>query len=91
MEAAERDWPHSIERGEPFVEIALGERARKKDASVGTNNQKEPPVIISCQSDSFLVHPCGFSPLECAHVMRPTNDPRGSESVSLELSIPAPE
>jgi len=71
-------------------------RARKKDAPVGRNNQKQPPVIISCQSDSFPVQsrPSCIrvaSPFKSAHVMRPTNDPPESESVSLELSTRRPE
>jgi len=60
------DPPGERREGRRFAKILrLG--ARKKDGFVRTNNQEEPPVIISCQSSSFLVqsrpwvHLRGFS------------------------------
>lgn len=68
--------------------------AWKKDGFVRTNNQEEPPVIISCQSSSFLVQSrprCTYvaSLSKSAHVMHPTNDPLGEPKRVSRIKHPA--
>lgn len=68
--------------------------ARKKDGFVRTNNQEEPPVIISCQSSSFLVQSrpwCTYvaSPSKSVHVMHSTNDPLGEPKRVSRIKHPA--
>lgn len=67
---------------------------RKKDGLARTNNQKAPPVIISCQSSSFLAQSQPLrtyvaAPFKSAHVMHSTNDPLGELKRVSRIKHPA--
>lgn len=90
----ELDLPGRARRSEGNGSPGFFDGTRKKDGLARTNNQKAPPVIISCQSSSFLAQSQPLrtyvaAPFKSAHVMHSTNDPLGELKRVSRIKHPA--